>query len=176
MSHDTFEEICFMKQTFQCISYDEGAFVMDWKMEPKGFVPTHYHLHMDEHFLVTAGEARFMVNGTEVIAKKGDELMIPKGVPHSIRTISSDPLACRVIYSPCSDTHKMFAIFGGLKREGMSGMKYLLKAEYIARHLGLAPFSTSPGAMGMLERSIHALLQPVARIRGWNDTAKNYVT
>lgn len=176
MASNIYQPFSFMKQTFTCVSYDECSFVMEWTMEPKGFVPTHYHEFMDEHFDVVSGEGEFVIDGEKRIARSGDRLSVAKGIKHSIRTASTSPLVCRVEYSPCSDTHKMFAIFGGLQHDGEKGITFLMKAEYICRRAGLERFSTSPGMMGAIETGMMGLVKPIASLRRWHQLADKYLT
>jgi quercetin dioxygenase-like cupin family protein len=49
-------------------------------------VPTHKHVHEQVSF-VLKGRVRFMVGGEELVAKKGDIIMIPPNVEHSAVTL-----------------------------------------------------------------------------------------
>jgi quercetin dioxygenase-like cupin family protein len=45
--------------------------------------PLHVHGTEDEIFHMLAGEARFSIGGKQVLARAGDTLVAPKGVPHT---------------------------------------------------------------------------------------------
>lgn len=45
--------------------------------------PLHIHHTEDEVFHLLAGEARFNVGGEDILARAGDTLVAPKGVPHT---------------------------------------------------------------------------------------------
>ena len=53
--------------------------------------PLHVHRSHDEIFYVLAGEVRFFVPGREVVARAGDTVRAPVGVPHSYRVESERP-------------------------------------------------------------------------------------
>lgn len=165
---DPYAPIYFLKQHFRCISFDENEFIMDFSMEPGGFVPSHYHKYMSERFEITGGEGEFIIGGKKQVPAVGDIIFVEKGIPHSLRTISTIPLTCKVRYSPSSDTDKMFAIFAALSQEGYQGIKLMLKAEYLCRRAGIKEFSRSKGVMNWIEKMIMILLIPIGTLKGWN--------
>ena len=45
---------------FKTISFDSNAYVMQWTVQPKGYVPfEHIHLHQDETFHVKKVNSKF---------------------------------------------------------------------------------------------------------------------
>jgi mannose-6-phosphate isomerase-like protein (cupin superfamily) len=52
--------------------------------------PLHIHHTEDEIFLFLAGEARFVVGSKEIVARAGDTLVAPKGVPHCFIVTSQE--------------------------------------------------------------------------------------
>jgi len=164
-----------MKQTFQCQRFDTDSFELDFSMVAKGFVPAHYHPHMDELFEITGGQGEFMVDGVKTIANPGDKIMVKKGVVHALKTLSIEPMTCRVIYSPCSDTHKMFAIFGGLANDGVSGVKLPLKGEYLCRRAGLEAFSKPPGFAAVIENAVMSVIMVIGKLRNWDRLLHKYL-
>ena len=63
---------------FKTISFDSNAYVMQWTVQPKGYVPfEHIHLHQDETFHVKKGELKILLDGKEQIAKVGDSITVP---------------------------------------------------------------------------------------------------
>jgi mannose-6-phosphate isomerase-like protein (cupin superfamily) len=54
-----------------------------WRSLPGGMITEHIHPHQEERFIITAGEARFTVDGKEVTAKAGQTVVVPAGVRHS---------------------------------------------------------------------------------------------
>jgi len=55
----------------------------EWRSQPGGVISEHIHPHQEERFTINAGEALFTINGEAVIAKAGESVIIPRGVPHS---------------------------------------------------------------------------------------------
>ena len=55
----------------------------NWRSVPGGVITEHIHPHQEERFTITAGEARFTLNGQEHLARAGETVVVPAGVPHS---------------------------------------------------------------------------------------------
>ena len=55
----------------------------NWRSVPGGVITEHIHPHQEERFTITAGEARFTLNGQEQLARAGQTVVVPAGVPHS---------------------------------------------------------------------------------------------
>ena len=56
---------------------------------PEGFSPPrHVHTREDEVFLVLEGEARFDLDGEQIVAGPGTSVFMPRGVPHTFRVLS----------------------------------------------------------------------------------------
>ncbi len=56
---------------------------------PEGFSPPrHIHTREDEVFVVLEGEARFDVDGQQLVAGPGTSVFVPRGVPHTFRVVS----------------------------------------------------------------------------------------
>lgn len=175
LKSNVMEPVSFMRQTFQCIQYSHDAYELSFTMEEKGFVPAHYHPFMDELFEITGGQGEFIVDGVKTSAKPGDTILVKRGVVHSLKTSSQGPMTCRVVYSPCSDTHKMFAILGGLKLDGNKGSALIFKGEYLNRKAKLETFSKSAGAMGAIENAIMSLVMLYGNLRGWHRLLPKYL-
>jgi Cupin domain len=54
-----------------------------WRSVPGGVITEHVHPHQEERFIITAGEARFTLDGEERVARAGETIVVPAGVPHS---------------------------------------------------------------------------------------------
>ena len=56
---------------------------------PEGFSPPrHIHTREDEVFVVLEGEARFDLDGEQLVAGPGTSVFMPRGVPHTFRVVS----------------------------------------------------------------------------------------
>lgn len=72
--------------TYTAIAEDnDGQLVrFDWRSVPGGVIPEHIHPRQQEQFTIVSGEARFTLNGQEHVARAGETVVIPAGVPHSV--------------------------------------------------------------------------------------------
>jgi len=106
-------------ETFRCVSFNKDAFVMEWIVQPKGYVPfEHIHLNQDEVFFVRSGEIKIRIDGKEHIAKKGEMLIVPKGAKHIAYNNTEEVLDCLVEYRPGLDHDKFMQCFTGLIQDG----------------------------------------------------------
>jgi quercetin dioxygenase-like cupin family protein len=159
-------------ETFTPLVYDEDKFVMDWTMNAGGKVPIHVHEYSHEHFVVTKGIVNFTVNGTQVVKKVGEELFVPKGVPHGISNTTSQEIGLRVTYSPCADVHRMFEILSVLNTKSPGSPVNMVRYFYIYPRLGLKPFSTIPSPVIM--RLLHVLVTVIGKLAGWDKLVSQF--
>jgi quercetin dioxygenase-like cupin family protein len=54
-----------------------------WRSVPGGMITEHIHPSQEERFIITVGDARFTIDGEEVMAKAGETIIVPAGVRHS---------------------------------------------------------------------------------------------
>jgi quercetin dioxygenase-like cupin family protein len=55
----------------------------NWRSVPGGVISEHIHPHQEERFIITAGQARFTLDGEERVAGAGETIIVPAGVRHS---------------------------------------------------------------------------------------------
>lgn len=165
-------------ETFRCISSNELAYIIEWSVEPNGYVPfEHIHLNQDELFHVKSGEVRFLIQGKEHIAKSGDSVNVQKGTSHIAFNYSNETLKCIVEYRPALDMFKLQQCMGGLvldndfDRKGQMNISKLayftikMNAKCITRPTSIpAPFFK----MGMY------FIYIIGTFRGWNKLYKKY--
>lgn len=63
-------------------------------------VKPHKHLHHSEVVTVLKGKGVMTVGGATEVIKKGDVIIIPKGVVHSVETTSKQPLLVLSVQAP----------------------------------------------------------------------------
>ncbi|MFD2566489.1 cupin domain-containing protein [Pseudotenacibaculum haliotis] len=56
---------------------------------PEGGPPKHVHKHEDELFYVMKGTYEFYCGDTTLVAKQGDMVRLPKGIPHHFKNVDS---------------------------------------------------------------------------------------
>jgi quercetin dioxygenase-like cupin family protein len=107
------------KETFRCLSYTEEAYVMEWTVQPEGYVPfEHIHVLQDEIFHVKQGGIRVLVNRREQLGGVGQTLIVPRGTRHIAYNNTPETLTCVVEYKPGLDISRSFQCFGGLTCDG----------------------------------------------------------
>ena len=70
---------------FTAVAEDsDGQLVrFSWRSVPGGLITEHVHPRQEERFIITSGEARFTLDGEELVAGAGDTVVVPAGVRHS---------------------------------------------------------------------------------------------
>jgi mannose-6-phosphate isomerase-like protein (cupin superfamily) len=102
-------------ETFKAISFDKDAFVMEWTVQPKGYVAfEHIHLNQDEIFHIKKGEIKIVINGKVFIAGQGETITVPKGMAHIAYNNNEQVLDCVVEYKPGLDHDIFMQCFCGL--------------------------------------------------------------
>ncbi|MDZ4751084.1 MAG: cupin domain-containing protein [Flavobacteriales bacterium] len=133
----------FGKEKFVPISFDENSFVMDWICERGGSVPEHIHKFMDEQFTVISGPVHFSMRGESFSKDNGEVVFIPRNTPHSVANKSGSAVKCRIVYSPCDDTAKMFWVGEQLNLLRPDAKNNFLVQMWVSRQLGLNEFSSA---------------------------------
>lgn len=62
--------------------------------------PYHAHLNAQNFFLVLEGSVRFRIAGKDAVARPGDAVFIPRGVPHSVSVLDDGTARLIEIYEP----------------------------------------------------------------------------
>ena len=166
------------KETFRCLSQTEEAYVMEWIVEPKGYVPfEHIHVAQDEIFHVRQGEIRVLINRQQQIGGSGQTVTVPRGTRHIAYNNTAERLVCVVEYRPGLDISKFFQCFGGLTcdrdvygRYGINipKMMYFMKrtnAQVMARP------SSLPGPVFAVLMNVFYVFGSLA---GWESLYKKY--
>ena len=60
----------------------DSAFAFETNSDPGQFVPVHIHPTQDEFILVQEGELSLKLDGVWSVAKAGDLVRMPRGIPH----------------------------------------------------------------------------------------------
>ena len=67
---------------------------------PGGGPPPHLHQREDELFQILEGEYEFSVAGKKLIARKGDTIFAPRGIPHTYRYLGTKPGRLLCVITP----------------------------------------------------------------------------
>lgn len=166
------------KETFRCLSCTEEAYVMEWSVQPEGYVPfEHIHISQDEIFHVNQGQIRVLVNRQQQIGEVGQTLTVPRGSRHIAYNNTSQALVCVVEYKPGLDISRSFQCFGGLTCDGDVYGRYginIPKMMYFMRKMktkALARPSSLPAPLfGLLMNFFYAY----GSLAGWERLYRKY--
>jgi quercetin dioxygenase-like cupin family protein len=89
--------------------------------QAKGPPPKHYHPNQEERFEVLSGSVRARVGESDRILNAGDELVIPRGVPHQMWNPSAEPARVAWQTRPRGRTEQWFTAIDSLHRQGCVG-------------------------------------------------------
>jgi quercetin dioxygenase-like cupin family protein len=89
----------------------DSTFAFETNSDPGQFVPVHIHPTQDEFILVQEGMLDLKLDGVWVLAKAGDLVRMPRGIPHGYFNKSDKP--CRALFW-VSPMQKLEALFDKL--------------------------------------------------------------
>ncbi len=170
----SYPEVGWMKERFQVTELNDQICEFIWTIHPGGGVPEHYHEESDEHFQIIEGALSFRVNNQTIVLGPGEEILVPKRALHSISNKSGADAKAMVTFRPVADQGKFFQICMFLAHENPADKNPVFKALYISRKLGHKPFSSSLGAMKIVEGAMMGILSLTGPLLGWDRLAKQY--
>lgn len=89
-----------------------------WRSVPGGVITEHIHPRQEEQFTIVAGEARFTLNGQERVARAGETVVIPAGVPHSVGNPGPADISGVVDRRPALQAKEFHEALAGLVADG----------------------------------------------------------
>jgi quercetin dioxygenase-like cupin family protein len=106
--------------TYTAIAGDsDGQLVrFNWRSAPGGVIPEHIHPRQEERFTIVAGEARFTLGGREHVARAGETVVIPAGVPHSVGNTGPAEIDGVVERRPALQAKEFHEAVAGLAADG----------------------------------------------------------
>jgi len=96
----------------------EDLLRFNWSSSPGGAIPEHVHPGQEERSLITAGEARFTVEGEERVVGAGEAIVVPVGVRHSESNRGAVEVEGVVELRPALHSRQMHEAFAGLAADG----------------------------------------------------------
>jgi mannose-6-phosphate isomerase-like protein (cupin superfamily) len=101
-------------QTYFPKAVCDSAFAFEANSEPGQFVPVHVHPTQDEFILVQEGELSLKLDGVWSVAKAGDLVRMPCGIPHGYFNKSDKPARALFWVSPPGKLEDLFKSLNGL--------------------------------------------------------------
>lgn len=87
----------------------DSSFSFETNSEAGQFVPVHVHPTQDEFILVQEGQLEVKLDGVWSVAKAGDLVRMPRGVPHGYFNKSDKPARALFWVSPAGKLPELFA-------------------------------------------------------------------
>jgi mannose-6-phosphate isomerase-like protein (cupin superfamily) len=136
----------------------------------------HYHPIYDEHFDIIQGEFIFKIDGEERGAGAGEQLVVPKGTPHTFRCVGDGYGAVIAETRPAARIAEVLATLFALAHEGAltpQGQPKLLQAMVIgSEYVDDTVFTNPPPAIAI---PIARLLAPIGRLLGYRSYDPKYL-
>jgi quercetin dioxygenase-like cupin family protein len=141
-------------------------------------LPAHFHPSFDERFEILSGSARYIAGDVEHPADAGDEIVLPRGIPHIHPwNVGNDVLHVRKITQldkPDKDlllkSEAFFETLYALAQEGKTGAdglpKNLLQKVVVGQALEPASYSATPPLW--IQRPLLGLLAAIGRAFGYS--------
>jgi mannose-6-phosphate isomerase-like protein (cupin superfamily) len=95
----------------------------NWRSLAGGAITEHLHPHQEERFIISAGEARFTLDGEERLVGAGETLVVPAGVRHSEVNAGSVEVEGIVELRPGLHSKEMHEAFAGLAADGRTSAR-----------------------------------------------------
>jgi quercetin dioxygenase-like cupin family protein len=89
-----------------------------WRSVPGGVITEHVHPRQEERFIITAGQARFTLDGHERVAAAGETVIVPAGVRHSEGNPSPAEIQAVVELRPALRSRQWHEALAGLVADG----------------------------------------------------------
>lgn len=159
---------------FRTTSADSKAerVVVETTVEPNGAVAAaHVHPAQDELFEVLGGEVEFKLGKQTVVAKPGDRVLVPAGMPHRFRNVGEETAHFVCEITPALEFEQLIETMFSLAADGKvnrKGMPNPLRLAVIARHhFGDVRLPFPPA---WIQRLGLALGAPLGRLVGYRPT------
>jgi quercetin dioxygenase-like cupin family protein len=166
------------KETFRCLSCTEEAYVMEWIVQPEGYVPfEHIHLSQDEIFHVQQGEIRVVIDRQEQIGRAGETVTVPRGTRHIACNHTSETLVCVVEYKPGLDISRSFQCFSGLTCDGDVYGRYginIPKMMYFMKRMNMQAVARPASLPGPIFNALMSIFYVYGSLAGWEKLYRKY--
>jgi quercetin dioxygenase-like cupin family protein len=146
--------------------------VVETTVEPNGAVAAaHVHPAQDELFQVLGGEVEFRLGKQTLVAKPGDRVLVPAGMPHRFQNVGEETAHFVCEITPALEFEQLIETMFSLAADGKvnrKGMPNPLRLAVIARHhFGDVRLPFPPA---WLQRLGLALGAPLGRLIGYRPT------
>jgi quercetin dioxygenase-like cupin family protein len=166
------------KETFRCLSCTAEAYVMEWIVQPEGYVPfEHIHVSQDEVFHVKQGEIRVVIDRQEQIGTPGETVTVPRGTRHIAYNHIPEPLVCVVEYKPGLDISRSFQCFSGLTCDGDVYGRYginIPKMMYFMKRMNMQAVARPASLPAPIFNVLMNIFYVYGSLAGWEKLYRKY--
>ncbi|MFH5832066.1 cupin domain-containing protein [Halalkalibaculum sp. DA3122] len=134
--------------------------------------PVHIQTKWDEYYKIRSGELTLTMDGEEQKLGPGEEITIPRGVPHKPSNPADEPVVCEVIM-PAQFVVYLSQIYGFMDEDEKNAepprmiFQMALSNQYFDSYLGEGP-------PVWLQKILNFLLLPAARLMGYKSFYEKY--
>ncbi|MDZ7694293.1 MAG: cupin domain-containing protein [Balneolaceae bacterium] len=134
--------------------------------------PVHIQTGWDEYYKILSGELTLTLEGEQKKLGPGEEITIPRGVPHKPSNPTDEPVVCEVIM-PAQFVVYLSHIYGYMDEDKKNGepprmiFQMALSNQYFDSYLGEGP-------PVWLQKTLNFLLIPLARLMGYKSFYEKY--
>ena len=116
--------------TYTAIAADsDGQLVrFNWRSVPGGIITEHIHPRQEERFTILAGQAHFTLGGEHYVARAGETIIVPAGMPHSEGNPGPGEIEGVVELRPALLTKEFHEALAGLVADGKTTPRGALSA------------------------------------------------
>lgn len=153
--------------------YERGLAIYTAKNEGP---PEHVHPNYEERFEVIEGSFVFSINGRRRALAAGEQITVPRGIPHTFHNESTELASCVVETRPAGEIQDVIVTLSGLAHDGKltpSGAPRFLQAIVMGSELADNTVFTSPPPF--LQTVLSTVVAPIARRAGYRATYPKYL-
>ena len=137
-------------------------------------VDDHIHVLQDETFKILSGQMTYFLNGEKHVVGPGEEVTLPKNVPHNHYNMHDEPAVYLQTISPAIDIDYFLENLFGMINDGKvkEGKLPFLQAMVTLKYL------ESPSLLAnmprRMQKGLASFLAPIARMMGYRAIYKQY--
>ena len=128
----------------------------------------HVHPTQDEHMYVESGSLRVIFGDTDRTLSEGEEITLPRNVPHRHFNPTSQPVRVHLEHRPARRSGELFSTLYALAQAGRAdedGIPGPLQFAVLQNTYPNHAYTTSPPIW--LQKGLFTLLAPLSRIMGY---------
>ncbi len=137
-------------------------------------IDDHIHILQDETFKILSGKMTYFLDGKKHVINAGEEVTLPKDVPHNHYNMDDEPAVYIQTISPAIDVDYFIENLVGMINDGKvkEGQLPFLQAMVTLKYLeSPSLLATMPRG---LQKGLASLLAPIARLLGYRAIYKQY--